>query len=100
MQQGGGVGQIRQHAGGLVGGQLRLGKPAGSDRQRVGTDCLAAGDVTRRIPDDPYLVWTEIQAQVFPRPGQGDRPLMIAIGMIIGKGAELKVIPEIQVGEF
>ena len=75
-------------------GQLRAAKASSCDCNRARTDCFAARDVVWRVADDIDLRGREIDRVLIPRPLARELSQLVAIVVIVGKGAELEKIPE------
>lgn len=98
--EGGGVTEVAEDGGGLVGGESLDGVVAGGDGEGLGADDAAASDVVWGIADDPDAIRREIDAGVFAGAAQGVGAEIIAVFAVVGEGAEGKEIPEAVVAEF
>lgn len=81
-------------------GQLRTGKAAGRDCNRPRADRFATGDVVRSVPDHIDLRRGKLDRVFLSRALLCDTPELVAIVMIVGKGAEFEKIREPVICEF
>src|SRR5690606_27495142 len=83
-----GIGEIAQHGRGLMRGQRLGGMMAGGEGKGAGADDPAAGDVVRRVANDPDAIGLKQGPRMLGGAAQGVRPQLVAIRTVIGEGAE------------
>src|SRR6266496_3971006 len=72
----------------------------GCDGNRACAERLAAGDITRRVADHIDLGSGEFAAMLFFCARAREGAQAVAVPMIVGKGAELKKVPDAKVFEL
>jgi hypothetical protein len=99
-EDGGGVGEIGEHGGGLVRAKFIYGVAARRDRDRVGADHLAALDIVRRVADDPHAIGGEFDGVMHAGAAHGVRAEVVAAFAVVGEGAEGEMFPQAVAAQF
>src|SRR6266513_2021660 len=74
--------------------ELLPGEATGGNGDGVRTDGSGAGDVVWRVAENVNLFGWKLAPAAFQGARTGETPQFVSVMMIIGKGAELEIVPD------